>query len=103
MIVNKQYRIPKELHDKFKEVTKQTGTTMNNALCHLIADYVYRMEQLGLPEVKEPTIFHAEPAEEEEEVKPKKLMRKLAKKKQGGEKNARSKEVKTEAEKDSKE
>ncbi|PEF38838.1 hypothetical protein [Bacillus wiedmannii] len=80
MIVNKQYRIPKELHDKFKEATKKTGTTMNNALCHLIAEYVYRMEQLDLPAVKESPVFHVEPVEEEE-VKPKPKIRKPAKKK----------------------
>ncbi|BCC80253.1 hypothetical protein [Bacillus cereus] len=101
MILSKQYRIPKELHEKFKATTKKTGTTMNNALCHLIAEYVYRMEQLGLPEVKESTIFHVEPVEEE--IKPKPKLRKPAKKKKDGEKNEGSKKDKAEAEKDSSE
>ncbi|PGZ12471.1 hypothetical protein [Bacillus cereus] len=75
MIVSKQYRIPKELQDRFKAVTDKTGTTMNSTVCQLIAEYVYRMEQLGLGDVKEPTIIQVE------EVKPKSRLRKPTKKK----------------------
>ena len=83
--------MPRELRDKFKKVTQKTGTSMNSTICQLVAEHIYKMEQLGLADIEEPHIIQVEPVKKE--VKPKPKIRKPAKKKQDGEKNAGSKET----------
>ncbi|PEK36185.1 MULTISPECIES: hypothetical protein [Bacillus cereus group] len=77
--MNKQIRIPKGLYDKLKDVTGKTGTSINSTVCQLIAEHIYKMEQLGL-------------VDKEVNVR-KKRLRKPANKKQDGEDNEENKET----------
>ncbi|HFK1736407.1 Arc family DNA-binding protein [Bacillus paranthracis] len=102
--VNFPLRMPRELRDKFKKVAQKTGTSMNSSICQLIAEHIYKMEQLGLKDIEEPNVIQVTPVKEEEtkafikkaikeadeakelaETKTKKRLRKSPKKKIGGE------------------
>ncbi|PGD91919.1 Arc family DNA-binding protein [Bacillus wiedmannii] len=62
--INFPLRMPRELRDKFKKVTQKTGTSMNSTICQLVAEHIYKMEQLGLTDIEEPNVIQVKPVEE---------------------------------------
>ena len=63
--IKKLFSIPKEQHDRLKEITEKTGATMNSTVCMLIDEYIHKMEELEFQRMRREG---EEPPEETEDL-----------------------------------